>query len=95
MTWTIQFTDSEDIPKFRTNDNLLDFISENDKMASELYRLKIPIEKFRWSSKSKNNTLQIKGKVTVVCVLKPKMSLESPREYMKLDINNSKLYESI
>ncbi len=95
VTWNIQFLDLEDIPKFKNNDDLLDFISENDKMASELYKLKIPIEKFRWSSKSKNNMLQIKGKVTVVCVLKPKMSLENPKNYMSLDINNSMLYEKI
>ena len=95
ITWTIQFTSSEEIPKFRTNDDLLDFISENDEMASELYKLKIPIEKFRWSSKSKNSTLHIKGKVTVVCVLKPKMSLENPKNYMKLNTNNTSLYVKI
>ncbi|MFK5878302.1 MAG: VIT domain-containing protein [Flavobacteriaceae bacterium] len=95
VTWNIEFLDLEDIPKFRTKDDLLDFISENEKMASELFRLKIPIEKFRWSSKSKNNMLYIKGKVTVVCVLKPKMDIRDNTEYAILDINNTSLYVKI
>ncbi len=95
ISWNIQFSDSEEHPKFKTKDDLLDFISENEDFAKELFKLKIPIEKFRWTSKSKDKTLYIKGKTTVVCVLKPKMSFEDPKKYMSLDISNSKLYESI
>ena len=95
VIWNLEFMDSKDIPKFKITNDLLDFISENENFTKELYKLKIPIEKFRWTSTSKNKTLYIKGKVTVVCVLKPKMSFKNPRKYMKLDVNNSSLFESI
>jgi hypothetical protein len=93
--WEIQYAQGEQIPNFKTKDDLMDFIADHEEMGRELYGLKIPIEKFRWKEYKKGNTLVIEGKVTVVCILEPVMNRYNDLQYMKLQLENKLLYEKI
>ncbi len=95
VEWEIDYNNIHEIPNFKSKDDLMDFIADNEAMAKELFALKIPIEKFRWKEYHKGNKLVIEGKVTVVCILEPIMSRSNDMEYMKLNLNNKQLYEKI
>ena len=71
IEWEFEFEDQADIPNFKSKQELMDWILELDELKTVITQFNIPIEKFRWRSKTKNNTLTIKGKTTVLCVLQP------------------------
>jgi hypothetical protein len=54
-----------------SNEEIMDWIEQDEKLVKVLSSYNIPIEKFRWRSIVKGNKLIIKGKTTVLCVLKP------------------------
>lgn len=92
VEWDISFDESTDIPQFEDAEALMDWIIDRDDMAAVLYELGIPIEKFRWSSKAKGNHLQIRGKTTVQCILRPIMNANDSTEYQPLIVENPTLY---
>lgn len=92
INWDIVFDDEENIPKLDSADDVMDFVLENEELSLAMYELGIPLEKFRWNSKIKNNILKIKGKTTVLCVLQPLMDLNVSTEYSTPDIRVSSLY---
>jgi hypothetical protein len=95
IEWEIAYTNGKEVPNLDAKDAIMDFIVENEDLASELFLLNIPIEQFRWRSKIKKNTLIIKGKSTVVCILEPKMKPNNSFAYMDLDIENTDLYQKL
>lgn len=95
VKWEIAYENDEDIPSFRTLDQMYAFMQDHDEISKDLEALKVPIEKFRWFQTVKGDKLVIKGKVTVVCVLEPVMSPAYPSEYMKPTIENLRLYNRI
>ena len=73
----------------------MDWIVERDELSEALYALNIPIEKFRWRAQAKGNTLTIKGKTSVVCVLQPLMKTDDPNEYLEPDIFDPGLFVTL
>ena len=85
----------EEIPGFRTLDEMYTFMKDHDLISKDLEQLDIPIEKFRWFQTVKDDKLVIEGKVTVVCILEPVMSPAYPSEYMNPSIDNIRLYNRL
>ena len=95
VKWEIAFENDDEMPSFRTLDQMYAFMQDHDMISKDLEQLNIPIEKYRWYQTVKGDKLIIKGKVTVVCVLEPVMSLAYPSEYMNPSIDNIRLYNRL
>ena len=86
VEWEFEFEAASDIPNFSNKQEIMDWISENEELANTLKKFNIPIEKFRWLTKVRGNTLFIKGKTTVLCVMQPAMETNN-KEYAPIDIH--------
>ncbi|CAN0588893.1 unnamed protein product [Ectocarpus sp. 12 AP-2014] len=93
VDWAITFENEKAIPELKDRDAIMDFVSESPEMAEALYRLNIPLEKYRWKSKIQGNMLIIKGKTTVLCVLEPILDSEDRNEYRQIDDTDAFLYQ--
>lgn len=93
VRWEIDFHSDDELPSFPTTASLIEWMQGNDEISAELNALGIPVEKFRWYQTVKDETLIIKGKVTVICVLSPVMDHAYPTQYMIPSIDNLRLYE--
>ncbi|MHB0755422.1 hypothetical protein [Polaribacter sp. M15] len=82
----------EEIPTFENQDQIIDFIEQQEALFLEVEQLNIPIEKFRWTYSMHNSMLTIKGKTTVLIVLKPLIKPYGDLEYITPDTNNKRLY---
>lgn len=82
----------EEIPNFSMQEEIMDFIDANEHLISEMEKLNIPLEKFRWTYKVKNSKLTIKGKTSVLCVLKPLIKPYGELEHIEPDTTNKRLY---
>ncbi len=89
VTWEFTFDDPEQLPQLKNRDDIMDWISEDEEIALALHQLNIPIEKYRWRSSVSGNTLTIKGKTTVLCVMQPVMQKD---EYRVASIEDTQLY---
>ena len=97
LTIPIQFTldyhnSDEEVPNFENQDEIIDFIEQQEGLYFEVEQLNIPIEKFRWTYSMRNSTLTIKGKTTGLVVLKPLIKPYGELEYITPDTNNKRLY---
>jgi hypothetical protein len=93
VAWEFDFTNSdEEIPTFRIPEEIMDWIEQDEKLMKLLSSYNIPIEKFRWRSIVKGNKLIIKGKTTVLCVLKPLIKPYGDLQHVEPDTNNLRLY---
>ncbi|MEL0650435.1 hypothetical protein V6246_03315 [Algibacter sp. TI.3.09] len=95
VEWEFTFNNKSEIPKLSDRDAIMDWISESSEMATILYNLNIPIEKYRWKSEIRGNKLLIKGKTTVLCVLQPILQKDDATEYRNTAINDTSLYQTI
>lgn len=93
IEWEFTFDDPSEIPKLSNKDEIMDWVSESSDISEIVYNLKIPIEKYRWRSKVKGNTLYIKGKTTVLCVLEPILQDNDTSEYKNIRFNDTSLYQ--
>ncbi|QXP74744.1 hypothetical protein H0I31_01100 [Tenacibaculum sp. AHE15PA] len=82
----------EEIPTFVMQEELMDFIANDEDLMKKMNKLNIPVEKFRWTYKIKDSKLLIKGKTSVLCVLKPLTKPFGDLEHIKPDTNNKRLY---
>ncbi|MBC8756845.1 hypothetical protein H2O64_19380 [Kordia sp. YSTF-M3] len=87
VEWEFEFEEASDIPNFSTKQQIMDWISENEDLVNAIMEFNIPIEKFRWLTKIRGNTLTIKGKTTVLCVMQPVMKSNNKTEYSPIDIH--------
>ncbi|QHI35812.1 hypothetical protein IMCC3317_11600 [Kordia antarctica] len=85
MEWEFEFEEASEIPNFNNKQEIMDWISENEELANVIKEFNIPIEKFRWLTKVRGNTLFIKGKTTVLCVMEPVMK-SNRKEYSPINI---------
>ena len=95
VRWEIDFHGDDELPSFPTTAALITWMQGNDEISAELDALGIPVEKFRWYQTIKDETLIIKGKVTVICVLEPVMDYAYPTQYMVPSIDNLRLYDTL
>ncbi len=93
VVWEFTFEDETTIPELNNTDDIMDWVSESEELAIVLYNLNIPIEKYRWKSKIKGNTLKIKGKTTVLCVLEPLLDKNDAMEYKNISFSDTSIYE--
>ena len=82
----------EEVPTFVLQEEVMDFIEQQELLYTEIQKLNIPLEKFRWTWKYKNSTLIINGKTTGLIVLKPLIKPYGDLEHIKPDTNNKRLY---
>ncbi|MDT0551804.1 hypothetical protein [Urechidicola vernalis] len=95
LNYEIDFESDEEIPNFNSTEDLKAWMKDNEKISKDLEVLGIPLEKFRLYETVRNETLIIKGKVTVVCVLEPVMNPAYPSDYMIPTIENLRLYNNL
>lgn len=93
VNWEFTFNDVNEIPDLQNKDQIMDWISEDDEMATTIFKLGIPIEKYRWRVSIDKNKLVIKGKTTVLCVMKPIMQSNDKNEYRLASIADKELYQ--
>jgi len=86
IEWEFEFEDETDLPEFTSKDDVIDWIKAIDDLKNEVSKFNIPIEKFRWLFKTLGNTLIIKGKTTVLCVLQPVMHPQNTKKHASADI---------
>ena len=87
IEWEFEFEDPDDIPEFSSKEDIMDWISEIDELKNAVEAFDIPMEKFRWLSKTNENNLTIKGKTTVMCVMQPLMRTHTT-DYIPVDIES-------
>ncbi|KAB1158369.1 hypothetical protein F7018_09325 [Tenacibaculum aiptasiae] len=93
IMWELDYENSDDdVPTFVMQEELMDFIAGDVDLITDVKKLNIPVEKFRWTYTVKNNKLIIKGKASVLCVLKPLTKPYGDLEHIKPDTNNKRLY---
>ena len=93
VKFELDYHNSDDeMPTFTMQEEIMDFIDANEYLISEMEKLNIPLEKFRWSYSVKNSTLTIKGKTSVLCVLKPLIKPYGELEHVEPDTTNKRLY---
>lgn len=93
VDWEFTFENKENMPKLEDRDAIMDWISQSPEMAAILFKLNIPIEKYRWRSSVNGNTLRIKGKTTVLCVLAPVLDKNADNEYQSIKLDDRSLYQ--
>jgi hypothetical protein len=93
VKWEFDYTNSDDpMPSFKMKEEIMDWITEDEQLSKEMSAYQIPLEKFRWRAIRKGNTLIIKGKTVVVCVLKPLIKPYGDLQHIKPDTDNLRLY---
>jgi hypothetical protein len=93
VEWEVDFSNSdEDAPKFASQEEIMDWIAEDENISKEFSNYKIPLEKFRWRTSIKDGKLIIKGKTSVVCILKPIIKPYGDLEHVSPEIDNLRLY---
>jgi len=93
VEWEVTFDAETEIPELNDRDAIMDFVSDAPEMTEALYQLNIPLEKYRWKSEIRGNTLIIKGKTTVLCVLEPILETEDTNEYRNTTLTDGFLYQ--
>ena len=93
VEWEFDYTNSDDVmPTFKIQEDIMDWIAEDEELSKVISAYNIPLEKFRWKSYVKGNKLVIKGKTTVLCVLKPLIKPYGDLQHVEPDTENLRLY---
>ncbi len=88
VEWEFEFEDKADIPEFNSKEAIIDWVQNIDELRTQIEAFHIPIEDYRWLSNSSENTLQIKGKTTVLCIMQPIMKQYNSEAYLPINIEN-------
>ncbi|ARV06018.1 hypothetical protein BTO04_04565 [Polaribacter sp. SA4-10] len=93
LKWEFDYHNSDDeIPTFTMQEEVMDWIEQQEELKLELSKYNVPIEKFRWNWSLKNSKLIIKGTTTVLCVLKPLIKPYGELQHIEPDTDNKRLY---
>lgn len=96
VKFEFDYTNSdEEMPKFKMAEEIMDWIDQDEELSRAISKYDIPLEKFRWRSMKKGNKLIIKGKVTVLCVLKPLIKPYGDLQHVEPDTENLRLYATM
>ena len=82
----------EKAPVFESQEEIMDFIEQQEVLFFEIEKLNISIDKFRWSYSMKNSKLTIVGKTTGLTILKPLIKPYGELKHITPDTNNKRLY---
>lgn len=95
VKWEFDYTNSDnEMPNFKIPEEIMDWVAQDELLSKEMATYNIPLEKFRWRAIKKGNTLTIKGKTVVVCILKPLIKPYGDLQHIKPDTDNLRLYAS-
>lgn len=95
VQWEFDYTNSDNaMPEFNLQEEIMDWISEDEMLSKEMDAYNIPLEKFRWRAIIKGNKMTIKGKTVVVCILKPLIKPYGDLQHITPDTDNLRLYAS-
>ncbi len=93
VEWEFDYTNADgEIPNFKIPEEIMDWIEKDENLVKVIGKYNIPIEKYRWRSFIKGTKLIIKGKTTVLCVLKPLIKPYGDLEHIEPDTENLRLY---
>jgi hypothetical protein len=93
VKFEFDYTNSDnEMPKFKMPEEIMDWIEGDEELSKVMNTYNIPLEKWRWRSEIKGNKLIIKGKVTVLCVLKPLIKPYGDLQHVEPDTDNLRLY---
>lgn len=93
VKFEFDYTNSDnEMPKFKLPEEIMDWIEQDEELSKVMSKYNIPLEKWRWRSTVKGNKLIIKGKVTVLCVLKPLIKPYGDLQHVEPDTENLRLY---
>lgn len=93
VNFEIDYTESDnEVPVLKNKNEIINFILQDQDLALKMEAMKIPLNKFRWKAVIDNNKLKIKGKTTVLCVLKPIIKPYGDLQHVEPKIDNVRLY---
>ncbi len=92
IQWSFDYKSSDEVPNFQTPKEIIDWIKKDDVLRGKIANYNIPVEKFRWTAVRKGSKLIIKGKTTVICVLKPLIKPYGDLQHVEPDVTNLRLY---
>jgi hypothetical protein len=93
IKFELDYHNSDDeVPTFENQEEIIDFIQQQELLIAEVEELNIPIEKYRWTYRMKNSILIITAKATGLVVLKPLIKPYGELQYIQPDTNNKRLY---
>lgn len=92
LSWEFIYEGDEEVPYFENQEEIIDWVKNNDEISAKMDNLNIPLEKFRWSSKTKKDKLTIKAITTVLSVLKPLIQPYGDLQHIEPEIDNLRLY---
>ena len=95
VSWEFDLDTITAMPNLDSKEAIMDWIVQDEAIATALFELGIPVEKYRWRTKLQDNTLLVKGKTTVLCVLEPVMDPNDRTEYQKLTLEDTSLYQQL
>ncbi|MEM6687441.1 MAG: hypothetical protein AAF617_16805 [Bacteroidota bacterium] len=95
VRWEIEFSDDEDVPTLKDSNEIMDWIDDNEAYSNRIKEMGIDVEKFRWRAYVKGQKAVIKGKTTVVCILKPMMQHNNPLAYVRTEFENLRYYTKL
>ena len=95
VSWEFDLDAITAMPNLDTKEAIMDWIVQDEAIATALFELGIPVEKYRWRTKLQDNKLLVKGKTTVLCVLEPLMDPNDRTEYQKLTLEDTSLYQHL
>lgn len=95
VRWEVTFSDDEDVPSLKDANEIMDWIEANEEYNNIIKDMGIDVEKFRWRAFVKDQKAIIKGKTTVVCILKPMMQRNNPLSYVRTEIENQRYYTQL
>ena len=93
IKWELDYHNSDnEMPKFKNQEEIMDWIEINEILNNQLKKLKISVDKFRWNWSIKNSKLTIRGRTTGLCVLKPLIKPYGDLKHVEPDTSNKRLY---
>ncbi|QNM86231.1 hypothetical protein H9W90_03670 [Polaribacter pectinis] len=93
VQWEFDYHNSDDeVPTFTMQEEVMDWIEQNEELMADLEKYNLPLEKFRWNWSVKNSKLIIRGRTTALCVLKPLIKPYGDLKHIEPDTNNKRLY---
>lgn len=81
-----------EVPTFENQEEIINFIEQQELLIAKVKQLNIPIKKYRWTYRMKNSSLIISAKATGLVVLKPLIKPYGELQYIQPDTNNKRLY---
>lgn len=79
LDWKVFFNGHTEMPELKKDQDILDFVMEQEDLMEVIGKLEIPAEKFRWKVKRvidvERPYIKLIGKTSIVCILKDAASI--------------------